>query len=68
MTTRPDPLAVPWHPVANDLIGGWAVATEDVPPSRHSPANGVLLVADFISEDVARHVAALHNAALAGVR
>ncbi len=54
-----------WYAVPNDLIGGWAVATDDVPPSEHSRENGIVAVADCMDEPTARHIAALHNEALA---
>lgn len=53
---------VKWFAKFNDLIGGWCVGTDDRPPSRE----GVVLVADFITEDVARYVASLHNDRLSG--
>lgn len=64
----PDPhylkvMAVPWYAVVNDLIGGWAVSTVDAPLSDNSGLD----IADFVSEDVARHIAALHNAWLGGL-
>lgn len=53
-----DWLTATWYAKPNDLIGGWCVGTDELPPSKASVAP---LVADFISEAVARHVAALHN-------
>jgi hypothetical protein len=52
-------MAARWHVHADDVIGGWAVMPEDLPPS-----SGVPTVASFLSEDCARHITSLHNAAL----
>jgi hypothetical protein len=55
-----DVLGVPWYAQPNDLIGGWCVMLSDEPPSF-----GGNEIADFCSEEVARHIAELHNAHLA---
>lgn len=52
-------MTVRWYPRENDLVGGWCVMPADLPPS-----SGVHEVADVVSEEVARHIADLHNAAL----
>ena len=60
-----DPKEYKWFPVKNDLIGGWSVATIDKPCSQLDLKKGEIEVADFISEDLARHMADVHNAWLA---
>lgn len=50
-----------WYPVANDLIGGWSVTNVDKPPSQLDHTKREFEVADFIDEDLARHIADLHN-------
>lgn len=55
-------LSARWHVHPNDVIGGWSLMPCDMPPS-----SGVPEVAGFLSEQAARHIADLHNAALAGV-
>ncbi len=63
-----DPLTVPWYPVVNDLVGGWAIATADLPLSEiDTRTREVLIVGEFASESLARNVAQLHNAAIAEV-
>jgi hypothetical protein len=54
-------LAAAWYARPNDLIGGWCVMPSGEPPSSGGPE-----VADFCTEGIARHVAELHNASLAG--
>lgn len=51
-----DALLARWYVRANDTIGGWAIMPMDEPPS-----SGCLEIADFVSEEHARHIAALHN-------
>lgn len=46
-----------WFAQENDLIGGWCVMPVNEPPS-----GGFFAVADFVSEKIARYIAALHNA------
>lgn len=46
-----------WYAMPEDTIGGWCVKTNEIPPSQSS----VDEVACFISEEVARHVADIHN-------
>lgn len=58
MNGNEDWLTATWYAKPNDLIGGWCVGTDELPPSKASVAP---LVADFMNEAVARHVAALHN-------
>ena len=56
-------LPATWYPHPDDLIGGWCVMTTDAPPSA-----GGISAAEFTTEEVARHIAALHNEWLAGDR
>lgn len=49
--------AGPWFAQPDDTIGGWCVTTEDVPPSE-----GARVVAEFVSEDVARFIALARTA------
>lgn len=56
-------LAARWYAHPNDLIGGWCVMPVDQPPSC-----GVGEVADFTRQEIAEHIAGLHNARLAGIR
>lgn len=53
-------LKVPWFAKPNDTIGGWCVMPVDEPPSY-----GVPEVADFITQELAEHIAKLHNEWLA---
>jgi hypothetical protein len=57
----------PWYAIIDDLIGGWAVATIDLPTSQiERRLSEEFVVIDLcLDEDVARHVAELHNARLA---
>lgn len=52
-------MASRWYPQPDDLIGGWCVMPVDEPPS-----GGCFAVADFISQEIAEHIAELHNASL----
>lgn len=51
-----DPMKAHWFAKPNDLIGGWCVMPVDAPPF-----SGVPEVADFASQEIAEHVADLHN-------
>lgn len=55
-----------WYVQPNDLIGGWCVMNRDFPPSQlnRDADPDAREVGDFLGEDVARHVVALHNASL----
>jgi hypothetical protein len=64
--TRPSPLTRPWHPVACDELGGWAVATTDQPTSRIDRRTDTVVAALIPGEILARHIADLHNTALGG--
>ncbi len=49
-------LAADWYAWPDDTIGGWAVMPVNVPPSSGAPTVGT-----FLSEQIARHIAQLHN-------
>ena len=46
-----------WFAMPEDTIGGWCVKTNEIPPSQDPTGE----VACFISEEVAKHVANIHN-------
>lgn len=50
-------MTAPWRARPNDVIGGWCVQ----PVGDPSPAEGGCEIGDFIAEDIAMHVAELHN-------
>jgi len=50
-----------WWVQPDDLIGGWVIVPLPLPPS-----SGIMQIADFTHEDVARYVASLHNQRLFG--
>lgn len=50
---------VRWYAVPNDEIGGWAIATKNVPTSQLR--YGEWVVGDFLTERLAGYVAGLHN-------
>lgn len=56
-TMPPDWASVPWYAKPNDLIGGWCIGVDERPPSKE----GVWVLGDFMNEDLARHIVALHN-------
>lgn len=60
----PDVLTERWYAVVNDLVGGWCVATVDMPLSEFGSSSTATFVGDFLTEGIARHVADLHNASL----
>jgi hypothetical protein len=51
-----DPMTAKWYAYEDDLIGGWSVMPVDEPPSE-----GCYVVASFITEATAYHIAELHN-------
>lgn len=51
---------VPWYVQPNDLIGGWCIMPIDEPPSQGE----AMIVADVISESLAREIVDAHNARL----
>lgn len=48
-----------WYAMPDDVIGGWCVMPDDLPPSSGLPEIG-----SFISEVLAKEIADLHNANL----
>jgi hypothetical protein len=57
-------VGVPWYVVPDDLVGGWAIATADLPTSRLPGPNGERMIGDALTRGLAEHVVALHNRAL----
>lgn len=57
-TTLENALKERWKPQLEDTIGGWCCTVESVPGT---PADGNPPIVDFATEEVARHVAELHN-------
>lgn len=57
------PVNISWYAVVNDLVGGWSIATVDLPLSKINAQTFTRhnVVADFICEKTTRYVAALHN-------
>jgi hypothetical protein len=53
---RFNPMEITWYARENDLIGGWCIMPIDLPPS-----SGVPDIGDFLTQEVAQHVADLHN-------
>lgn len=47
-----------WVAQQNDVIGGWCVVIED---GDKTLAEGALLIADLMTEALAKYVATLHN-------
>ena len=56
-------LRAKWYAQPNDLIGGWCVMPVDKTPGE---AN-IPEVADFTTEELAKHIAMLHNNWLRGI-
>jgi hypothetical protein len=54
-----DPKTMRWRAQENNVIGGWCVTPADDP---RTPADGVYEFADFLTRDMAEHIANLHNA------
>jgi hypothetical protein len=52
-----DYLNTQWYAMPEDTIGGWCVKINEISPSQ-SPGGEVAL---FISEEVAKHIANIHN-------
>ncbi len=50
-----------WYAIANDTIGGWDIATANVPDSRRNPYAGEYEVGCFLTQQVAEFLAKLHN-------
>jgi hypothetical protein len=49
-------MQIPWYARPDDVIGGWCVMPVDELPSQ-----GMFQVASFVSQEIAEHVALLHN-------
>ncbi|MEU9404747.1 hypothetical protein AB0E08_03390 [Streptomyces sp. NPDC048281] len=47
-----------WRAQPDDMIGGWCVTPA---ADKRTPAEGAPSLADFASEEIARHVSELHN-------
>jgi hypothetical protein len=47
-----------WRAQPDDMIGGWCVTPE---ADKRTPAQGAPQLADFSTEELARHIAQLHN-------
>jgi hypothetical protein len=45
-----------WYAKPNDVIGGWCVMDID-----DTPSHGRFEIADFTSQEIAEHIAKLHN-------
>lgn len=55
-------LQVQWFVVVNDLIGGHCIRTSPKPPSQAADCEvDGWEVGDFLTEEIARHIVALHN-------
>lgn len=50
-----------WYVEENDLIGGWCITVLPLPPST-----GNIPIADFLSENTAKNLVAMHNNKLKG--
>lgn len=66
----PYSLDTEWYTVPNDLIGGWSIATVNLPMSlvergqdQMTDKPGVLSywIADVWSEELGKHICQLHN-------
>jgi hypothetical protein len=61
-----DYLSMKWYAVADDVVGGWAVATVNEPVSSFlGYGTGRALFEGFFDKDHADHVVELHNEWLA---
>lgn len=58
---RFNPLGLRWYVVVNDLVGGYSISHVDKPLSQQDPTKGEGEIADFITKEVAEHIARLHN-------
>lgn len=56
-----------WYAVPDMLLGGWCVVNRDVASNADLlNEDGGRTIGDLLSENIARHVALLHNLALDG--
>jgi len=53
--------AAEWRVSIDDTIGGWCIV---VARDKRTPAEGSIPVANFLTEGIARHIVALHNASI----
>jgi hypothetical protein len=53
-----------WRAQFDDLVGGWCITLAADP---RTPAGGANWIADFVSQDIAEYMAALHNSYLDAV-
>jgi hypothetical protein len=51
-----------WRAQPEDTVGGWCITLAEDP---RSPSDGALAIAMFLSQDLAVHIAQIHNASLA---
>jgi hypothetical protein len=54
--TKTGYLSFEWYARPNDIVGGWCVMPVDQPPSDGFPE-----VANFTTQELAEHIARLHN-------
>lgn len=47
-----------WRAQEDDLIGGWCVTAE---ADKRTPAEGAPTLADFCTQEMAQHIAEIHN-------
>lgn len=50
-----------WEAQSDDSIGAWCITVADIPGT---PADGNPTIANFVTEEMARHMVALHNKSL----
>lgn len=56
------PINREWFVVADDVIGGWAIATVDKPVSEIDTRDGTeFVLGDFISKEITEHIVRQHN-------
>lgn len=53
-----DPMREPWTAQPENTVGGWCVTMSRIPGT---PADGNPPVCDFVNQELAEHVAKLHN-------
>lgn len=50
-----------WYAVVDDTIGGYAISNVNEPVSQLNPYEGKFEFANFVKQEIAEHVANLHN-------
>ncbi len=50
-----------WYAIANDTIGGWDIATVNIPDSRRNAQLGQYEIGCFLTREVAEHITEVHN-------